>query len=306
VVLPSLKQLQYLVALHEHQHFGRAAEACNVTQSTLSSGLKELEATLRMRLVERTQRVVAFTPLGVGVVRRAQELLLQARELTRLGSAPLSGVLRLSIIPTVAPFLLPRILPALREIHPELEFQIHEEMSHEGCAGLSSGTRDCMLLALPYDCGEFEYAPLFDDPILVALRADDPLARARVIDPLDLPEERLLLLHGGHCLRDQALKACQRTGHGPKSPPGASIHTLIQLVDAGLGISLLPQMALDAGVAMGTSVVARPLAGEANRRGISLAWRRNSPRAEGFATLAMAIREMCVRPSSSGLAEAAA
>jgi LysR family hydrogen peroxide-inducible transcriptional activator len=124
-----------------------------------------------------------------------------------------------------------------------------------------------------------------------------------VIEPLDLPEERLLLLHGGHCLRDQALKACQRGGHEPKSPPGASIHTLIQLVDAGLGITLLPQMALDAGVATGTSVVARPLAGDANRRVISLAWRRNSPRAEGCATLAMAIRKICPQPAPEMLAE---
>lgn len=302
MVLPSLKQLQYLVALHEHQHFGRAAEACNVTQSTLSAGLKELEAVLHMRLVERTRRVVVFTPLGVGVVRRAQDLLLRARELTLLGPAPLSGALRLSIIPTIAPFLLPRVLASIGRSHPELEFHIHEEMSHEGCAGLSSGTRDCMLLALPYDCGEFEYAALFEDPILVAARADDPLAQSERVDPADLPEERLLLLHEGHCLRDHALKACRRAGHGPKSPPGASIHTLIQLVNAGLGITLLPQMALEAGVAAGTQVVARPLVGAENRRIISLAWRRNSPRAEGFATLALTVRDICLRQGIAALA----
>ena len=286
--LPSLKQLQYLVALHEHQHFGRAAEACNVTQSALSAGLKELEAVLRMRLVERTRRVVVFTPLGVSVVRRAQDLLLRARELSRLGPAPLSGALSLSVIPTIAPFLLPGVLASVREAHPELELQIHEETGQEGCAGLSSGARDCMLLAQPYDCGEFEYAPLFEDPILVVLRADDPLAEAAAIEPADLPEDRLLPLHEGHCLRDHALTACPRGGS--KSPAGGSIHTLIQLVNAGLGITLLPQMAIESGVAAGTQVVARPLAGGENRRVISLAWRPNSPRAEGFAALARTIR----------------
>jgi LysR family hydrogen peroxide-inducible transcriptional activator len=299
--LPSLKQLQYLVSLHDHQHFGRAAEACNVTQSTLSAGLKELETVLRMHLVERTRRVVAFTPVGIGVVARARELLLRARELALLQPAPLAGAMGLSIIPTIAPFLLPRILTPIRQAYRQLDIQIHEEMSHEGCAGLSNGTRDCMLLALPYDCGDFEFAALFEDPILVALRADDPLAESTVIDPLDLPEDRLLLLHEGHCLRDHALRACRRVEHGRKAAPGASIHTLIQLVNAGMGITLLPRMAVDAGVAAGTHVIVRPLAGEENRRVISLAWRRNSPRAEGFAMLAITIREICLKWSAGSV-----
>jgi LysR family transcriptional regulator, hydrogen peroxide-inducible genes activator len=283
------------VALHEHQHFGRAAEACNVSQSTLSAGLKELESVLHMRLVERTRRVVVFTPLGVAVVRRAQELLLRARELSLLGVSPLAGALRVSIIPTVAPFLLPRVLPAIRAAHPDLEIQVHEEMTHEGCAGLSNGTRDCMLLARPYDCGEFEYAALFEDPILVVARAEDPLVQTAMVDPLDLPEDRLLLLQEGHCLRDHALKACRRTEQGSRSVSSASIHTLIQLVNAGMGVTLVPQMAVEAGVTAGTDVVARPLAGQDTGRVISLAWRRNSPRAEGFAVLASTVREICVR-----------
>jgi LysR family hydrogen peroxide-inducible transcriptional activator len=294
VALPSLRQLGYLVALYEHQHFSRAAEACNVTQSTLSAGLKELESVLGMNLVERTRRVVVFTPAGVGVVRRAQDLLLRAREITLLDVASLSGVLRLSVIPTIAPFLLSPVLTGIRQLHPELELQVHEEISQDGCAGLSSGARDCVVLALPYECGEFEYATLFDDPILVALRADDPLAQAERIDPSDLPYDRLVLMQDGHCLRDQALKACGRPDHRPKAPWGASIHTLIQLVDAGYGVALAPQLAIERGVTTGTNVVVRPFGGEDVRRVVAMAWRRNSPRADGFARLALTIREICI------------
>lgn len=296
LALPSLRQLQYLVALHEHQHFGRAAEACNVTQSTLSAGLKELEMVLGVRLVERTRRVIVFTAVGLGVVRRAEDLLQQARDLSALSHAgvePLVGAFKLSIIPTIAPFLLPRILRSLRHAYPALEFRVHEEMSHEGCAGLSSGTRDCMILAQPYDCGDFEYATLFEDPIVVAIRSDDPIARRSSIEPEDLPVDRLLLLHEGHCFRDHALRACNRPDHGLRSAPGASIHTLVQLVNAGMGAMLLPQMAVESGVTAGTDVVTRPLSGPTARRVISLAWRRNSPLSEGFALLAIKIRELC-------------
>jgi len=294
LALPSLRQLQYLVSLHEHQHFGRAAEACNVTQSTLSAGLKELETVLGVRLVERSRRVIVFTALGIGVVRRAEDLLLRARELSvasHVGLEPLAGAFRLSIIPTIAPFLLPRILPAVRRDYPALEFQVHEEMSHDGCAGLSSGTRDCMILALPYDCGDFEYAALLEDRIVVAARSDDVIARNVCVEPEDLPVERLLLLHEGHCFRDHALMACKRPNYGPKSAPGASIHTLIQLVQAGMGVMLLPQLAVDHGVTAGTDVVTRALAGPDAQRVISLAWRRNSPHCEGFALLAAKLRD---------------
>lgn len=280
------------MALHEHKHFGRATGSCNVTQSTLSVGLKELEAVLRMRLVERNRRVVVFTPVGVSVAHRARELLLQARELALLGSAPLPGALRLSVIPTIAPFLLPGILGRVRELHPQLDLQVYEEMSHEGCAGLSSGARDCMLLALPYDGGDFEYATLFEDPIVVAVRADDPLAAAAAVDPADLPQSRLLLLREGHCLRDHALNACRRLDRAPRAAPGASIHTLVQLVQAGMGVTLLPQMAIDSGVVAGTEIVTRPLSGGEAQRITSLAWRRNSPCCEGLARLALTIRDV--------------
>jgi LysR family transcriptional regulator, hydrogen peroxide-inducible genes activator len=286
LALPSLKQLQYLVALYEHKSFTRAADACGVTQSTLSSSLKELEATLGMRLVERAHRVVEFTPIGMAVKQRAEQLLLQAQELSQLAPAPLSGTLRLSVIPTVAPFLLPRFLVGVCQAHPALKFDIREEMSHEGCAGLSNGTRDCMILALPYECGDFEYATLFEDPILVAARRDDPVAMAASISPQDLPEDGLLVLHEGHCLRDHALKACSRPGSAARSTGAASIPTLIQLVNARLGVALIPRLAIEAGVTAGTDVVTRPLAGRDARRVVAMAWRPRNPRAADFAALA--------------------
>jgi LysR family hydrogen peroxide-inducible transcriptional activator len=293
--LPSLKQLQYLVCLHEHLHFGRAADACNVTQSTLSAGLKELEAALGAKLVERTRRVTVFTPLGVRAAARARDLLWRARELADLAratGAPLTGRLRLSVIPTIAPFLLPNILPALANAYPDLDIEVQEEMSQAGCEALSRGSRDCQILALPYPCGEVDHAALFDDPIVVALRDDDPLARLDIIAPEALPAQRMLLLEDGHCLRDHALGVCGRPDIGHKTMRGASIHTLIQLVHAGMGLSLLPAMALAAGAAERTRVITRPLDAPEAKRAIVLAWRRNCPRGEEFALLASKIRQI--------------
>ncbi|MFT4251727.1 MAG: LysR substrate-binding domain-containing protein, partial [Caulobacter sp.] len=196
----------------------------------------------------------------------------------------------LSNIPTIAPFLLPRVLPALARACPRLEIQLHEEVTHQGCEALARGGRDCMLLALPYPTDGLEHAALFDDPIVVALRQDEPLAFRSEISPADLPAERMLLLDEGHCLRDQALSACERPDLDRRSMHGASIHTLVQLIDAGMGISLIPGMAMEAGVAERTAVAARPLAAPEARRTIALAWRRGSPRAEEFALLADKIR----------------
>jgi LysR family hydrogen peroxide-inducible transcriptional activator len=285
--------------LHAHQHFGRAADACNVTQSTLSAGLKELEMVLGVRLVERTRRVIVFTATGLGVVRRAEDLLQQARDLSavrHIGPEPLAGAIRLSITPTVAPFLLPRILGSIRRTYPALEFVVHEEVSQAGFAGLSSGARDCMILARRDDGGDFEYGALFEDPIMVAMRSDDPIAQRSSIRPEDLSSDRLFLPHEVGGLLDSARLAGHRLDDGPKAAPSASIHTLVQLVNAGMGAMLLPQMAVESGVTAGTEVVTRPLAGPPARRVIALAWRRNSPLREGFTRLAGKIRELYQGP----------
>ena len=178
VFLPTLKQLQYLVALHDHGHFGKAAEACFVTQSTLSAGLRELESLIGVTLVERTRRVVRFTPLGLRVVEKARKVMRQAEELGDLVKAegkPLSGELRLGVIPTIAPFLLPRILPPIREDWPELKLFLREETSAAACDSLNRGQLDCVLLALPFACGDVESDVLFDDKLYVAYPAGEHL-----------------------------------------------------------------------------------------------------------------------------------
>jgi len=192
--LPTLKQLQYLVALHEHGHFGRAADACFVSQSTLSAGLRELESLLAVTLVERTRRVVRFTPLGNQVVAKAHRLLREAEELSELvqsQGSPLVGELRMSVIPTIAPFLLPRILPRLRAERPQLRLFLREEPSAAAIESLHHGRADCVLLALPFATGEVESEILFNDPLLVAFPFDDPRDPPPLIAPASIDENRL-------------------------------------------------------------------------------------------------------------------
>jgi len=292
--LPTLKQLQYLVALHQHGHFGRAAEACFVSQSTLSAGLRELESLLDVVLVERTRRVVRFTPLGNQVVAKAHRLLREAEELSELVRAhgtPLVGELRMSVIPTIAPFLLPRILPRLRAERPLLRLFLREESSAAAIESLHHGRADCVLLALPFATGEVEVAHLFNDQLLVAFPHNDPRDPPMVIAPGSIDEDRLLLLEDGHCLKEHALAACNRPElRASATMIGTSLHTLVQMVDNGLGLTMLPEMAINAGILAGTRIVARPLNSEHAFRQIALVWRRNSPRGEEFRLLAEELR----------------
>lgn len=292
--LPTLKQLQYLVALHEHGHFGRAADSCFVSQSTLSAGLRELESLLGVTLVERTRRVVRFTPLGNQVVAKAHRLLREAEELSELVQSqgqPLAGELRMSVIPTIAPFLLPRILPRLRRERPLLKLFLREEPSGAAMESLHHGRADCVLLALPFATGEVETAHIRDDLLYVAFPKDDPRDPPRTIDPAVIDENRLLLLEDGHCLKDHALAACNRPElRASATMVGTSLHTLVQMVDNGLGLTMLPEMAIDAGILHETDIVARPLKAEHASREIALVWRKNSPRADEFRLLAEELR----------------
>ena len=297
--LPTLKQLQYLVALKDHGHFGRAAEASFVTQSTLSAGLRELETLIGVTLVERTRRVVRFTPLGERIAEKARRVLREADELTDMARAagkPLSGELRMGVIPTIAPFLLPRLLPRLRCEWPDLKLYLREETSPLACDNLHRGLLDCVLLALPYGCGDVEAEPLFDDALWVAFppgengSAGTALASA-AITPKEIDQDRLLLLEDGHCLRDHALAACNRPElRAEAAMLGTSLHTMVQMVGNGLGVTIVPQMALDAGILEGTGVSARPLKAEHAYRRIALIWRRGSPREKDFRLLAKALR----------------
>ena len=288
--LPTIKQLQYLVALHEHGHFGRAAEAMFVSQSTLSAGIRELESLLGVTLVERSRRVVRFTPLGNAVVAKAHRLLREAEELSDLVQAsgkPLSGELRMSVIPTIAPFLLPRMLPRLRRERPQLKLYLREETSGDAVESLHHGRADCVLLALPFATGEIEAEHICDDRLYVAFPKGDPRDPPDAIPPAMIDPDRLLLLEDGHCLKEHALSACNRPElRGSAAMIGTSLHTLVQMVDNGLGVTMLPQMAIDAGILHETQVVARPLKARNASREIALIWRKNSPRAEEFRLLA--------------------
>ena len=292
--LPTIKQLQYLVALHEHGHFGKAADSCFVSQSTLSAGLRELESLLGVVLVERSRRVVRFTALGEQVVAKANRLLREAEELTDLVLAsgkPLAGDLRMSVIPTIAPFMLPRILPRLKRERPDLKLMLREETSHDALESLSHGRVDCVLLALPFDIGEAASEVIGSDRLFVAFPKDDPRDPPASIPPEMIDQGRLLLLEDGHCLRDHALAACNRSElRASATMVGTSLHTLVQLVDNDLGLTLLPEMALEAGILRGTKVVARPVEGDAAQREIALVWRRNSPRESDFRLLAEELR----------------
>lgn len=291
--LPTIKQLQYLVALHEHGHFGRAADACFVTQSTLSAGLRELESLIGTVLVERTRRVVRFTALGERIVEKARRVLREADELTdmvRAAGKPLSGDLRLSVIPTIAPFLLPRILPKIRTDWPDLKLYLREETSGTACESLSHGRADCVLLALPYACGDVEADILFEDRLHMAYPGNELLPDHATPDAID--ESRLLLLEDGHCLKDHALSACNRPElRASATMMGTSLHTLVQMVDNGLGVTMLPEMALEANILANTGIVTRPLEADHPSRTIALVWRKASPRAKDFQLFADVLRK---------------
>ena len=293
VYLPTLKQLQYLVALRDTGHFSRAADTCFVTQSTLSAGLRELESLLGVVLVERTRRVVRFTPLGLKIADKAQRVLREAEELAALARAagkPLSGELRMGVIPTIAPFLLPRVLGKLREEWPDLKLYLREETSGAACESLHRGQADCVLLALPYACGDVEHVDLFDDRLFVAFPAGHAPGDGPV-DACDIDEKRLLLLEDGHCLKDHALSACNRPElRAEATMMGTSLHTLVQMVDNGLGVTMLPEMAIKAGILDHTGIVARPLLAEHPSRRIALIWRTGSPRDKEFRLLAEALK----------------
>jgi LysR family hydrogen peroxide-inducible transcriptional activator len=296
ISFPTLRQLRHLVALADHGHFGRAAAAVAVTQSTLSASIKELEAVLEAALVDRTRRRVVLTPLGRQTVERARRILADTEALALAARAerePLSGTLRMGVIPTVGPYLLPAVLPDLRRSYRRLQLYLTEDLTPRLLEQLHAGQVDVVLLALPYDCGNVETAALFDDRFLLALPADHPLAKERRIHPERLRSEEVLLLRDGHCLREHALSVCgladrRRT----EAFEATSLPTLVQMVDNGLGVTPLPELAISAGVLRGTSLITRPLASEEPGREVALVWRRGTGRHEEFQLLA---RELAAR-----------
>jgi LysR family hydrogen peroxide-inducible transcriptional activator len=294
---PTLKQLRYLVALHKHGHFGKAADASHVTQSTLSAGLQELESLLGAQLVERTKRSVMFTALGEEMVRRAQGILNEVDDLTDMAEAakdPLRGVIRMGVIPTIAPYLLPQIMPAISETLPNLHLHLREDKSTELCELMRAGELDVVLYALPFNCGDAHEMPLFPDRFVAAYPKGQ--APGETILAAELDESRLFLLEEGHCLRDHALEACQLLGRqAHRELANTSLATILPMVSAGHGITLLPGMAVDAGITKNTGVDIVTFRDIIPTRMIGLIWRKTNPRASTFEALGNVIKETALK-----------
>lgn len=284
-----MRQLRYLAALARHRHFGRAAEDCAISQPALSMQVRELEREIGVELVERRPNEIALTDTGLEVAERAEQILAATRDLIDFARHRdvLSGSLKLGIIPTLAPYVLPRVLPRLQTKYPRLRLELRETQTKVLLQELARGELDCIMLALPAEDANVETLRLFDDPFLLAVpAADEPLLRSR-IGLADVDQHRLILLEEGHCLRDQALAFCAtRRGDAPTARLGAtSLATVIQMVANGYGITLVPEVAADA-EAHDDRVKLLRFAEPQPGRTIGLAWRRTSPRRKDFEALA--------------------
>ncbi|GLR66107.1 LysR family transcriptional regulator [Acidocella aquatica] len=297
VYLPTPQQLRYLVTLAETGHFSRAAAACAVSQSTLSAGILALERQLDAAILDRSAtKHAVFTPLGLELVAKARtalSALAALAEASDAARAPMTGPLRLGIIPTIGPFLLPRFMPALREAYPGLKLFLREDQTERLLDQLEGGHLDVLVLAEPCPCGGAETLAVQRDEFLVALPKGHPLAARESVAVAALAAEPFLLLEEGHCLRDQVLNTCG-AGVGRSSEFAAtSLHTLIQMVAGGLGLTLVPRLAVLAGITEGADVELRRLEGAGGWRSISLAWRPNSPHAAEYRALAPLLASAC-------------
>jgi LysR family hydrogen peroxide-inducible transcriptional activator len=305
---PSQRQLDYKVELAERLNFRAAAEAQFVTQSTLSAGIKELEKVLGVQLVERDKRRVRLTAVGEEVTARARDLLARASDLAesaRSAMAPLSGTLRLGAIPTIAPFLLPDVLPSLRRAHPALKLHLREDLTERLLDRLRAGSLDIALIALPYETGDLYVSQLFKDEFWFVAREDDPAAREKEVALRKLDGGGVLLLEEGHCLRDHVITACgPRRGTGEGNVEATSLPTLIQMVEGGFGVTLLPEITLKAGILKGTRLIARPFAPPPPSRTLALVARRTSARrsdAELLGDFMIELRRRNARPGLPAL-----
>ena len=291
-MIPTLRQLQYLKLLNEYGSFSRAAEAAHVTQPTLSAGIQELEKILGSPVVDRARTGVILTPAGREAVERAEAILAQAEDLVQAARAagqPLSGRFRLGVIPTIAPYLLPAALPKIRLRYPDLRLFLREDLTQRLVSGLRAGTLDAALIALPYDMTGLEWAHVSDDELLAAAPANHPIAGQKRVTPGSIEAEDIILLEDGHCLRDHVMAACglnPSKSTGEESFAATSLPTLVQMVGSGLGVTFLPAMAVNAGVAEHAAVTIRPIAAANPSREIVIAWRKGSSRARDGRLLA--------------------
>lgn len=298
-LLPTLRQLQFLAALRAEASFSRAAQAVGVTQPTLSAGIKELEGLLGAILVERGRAGAVLTSAGQDAAERATRAINEVEELVHAvqgGGAPLIGDFRLGAIPTIAPYLLPRLVPALRRAYPSLRLFLREDLTARLIEGLRARTLDAALIALPYAAHGVDSIALFDDEFLLAIAPDHKLARSKNLQQEDLAGEEILLLEDGHCLREHALAMCARAHNRQGAEVGAtSLTTLAHMVAGGIGVTLLPRLALENGAAAGAELVTRHFQKPMIGRSIGLAWRAKSPRQKEALLIADLVKRLANR-----------
>ena len=292
----NLRDLRYLVALADHRHFGRAAAASFVSQPTLSTQIRKLEEELGVLLVERAPRRVMLTPIGRDITERARSVIADVQqmvEIARRSQDPEAGTVRLGLFPTLAPYLLPHILPNLRRRFPRLELLLVEEKTDPILARLRDGRLDAGLLALPIHDDQLHIEPLFDEPFLLAVPQGHALAGRSSLELRDLDDQHLLLLEEGHCLRDQALDVCRMAGADERDGFRAtSLETLRQMVASGVGITLLPMLAVQPPVPVSPDIHLLPFRGDAPHRQIAMLWRRSSAIAGFLQQMAAEFRKL--------------
>ena len=292
----NLRDLRYLVALADHRHFGRAAAACFVSQPTLSTQIRKLEEELGVALVERAPRKVMLTPAGRDAAERARRIvdeIEQLKEAARRGQDPQAGTVRLGIFPTLGPYLLPHVIPRIRARFPQLELLLVEEKSDELLARLRDGRLDAAVLALPVHDEQLHAEFLFEEPFVLAVPENHPLARRATLTLDELSTQRLLLLEDGHCLREQALDVCRLSGAHEKTEFRAtSLETLRQMVAANVGVTLLPTLAVKPPVARSESIHLLSFSDSHPSRSIAMAWRRSSAMAGFLERLAQVFRDL--------------
>jgi LysR family hydrogen peroxide-inducible transcriptional activator len=290
-----LKDLRYLVAVADLRHFGRAAARCFVSQPTLSAQLKKLEQALGVQLIERAPNNVSLTAAGEEIVARARRILEAGDEVVALARSqrdPLAGPLRVGLLPTIGPYLLPRVSPAIRRALPRLQLRLYEYQTAPMLERLRGGELDVGILALPVELTGLESRELYREPFLVALPERHPLAAHETLRVADLEGETLLLLEDGHCLRDQALEVCARAGvREPQDFRATSLETLRQMVATGAGVTLLPELAVRGAYRSARGVALRPFARPAPVRRVGAVWRKSSARRAAIDALCKLIAE---------------
>lgn len=294
----TLRQLRYLASLARRRHFGRAAEDCAVTQPALSMQIRELEREIGAELVERRPGEIVLTDVGEDVAERAEHILAAARDLVDFARHRdlLSGSLKLGVIPTLAPFVLPRVLPRLQASHPRLRLEVRETQTKHLLDELTAGELDCVMLALPAESADVETWQLFDDKFLLAVPVGEPWPARGRIGAADVDQSRLILLEEGHCLRDQALAFCATSRRDQPAGLGAtSLATVMQMVANGYGVTLVPEVAVDAELHDSRVKLLR-FADPQPVRSIGLAWRRTSPRKSDFTALGEIVKDTLRRP----------